>query len=163
MASPMVKSGSQQDVLDQDICAFGAVPLPEVVRPVLISDLRKHYVRCDLRVGFWQNGFFTDFFFLATGFFRGFYRRMFSPHFCGKKCPDKSSRKITGKILQNFYDKSPRHISAEGPGQVIAASARMTRLWLPIWHGYKLRSTVAARTRMSRDPSRAFLSDSLQL
>ena len=24
-----------------------------------------------------------------------------SPHFCGKKCPEKSSRKIPGKILQN--------------------------------------------------------------
>ena len=31
----------------------------------------------------------------------------FSPHFCGKKCPEKSSRKIPGKILQNFYNKNP--------------------------------------------------------
>ena len=70
-----------------------------------------------VRVGFWQNGFFADFYFWAAGFFRGFCRRIFSPHFCGKKCPEKSSRKIPGKILQNWYNKNPRHISAEGPGQ----------------------------------------------
>ena len=37
-----------------------------------------------------------------------------------EKCPEKSSRKIPGKILQNLYDKNPRHISAEGPGQDFA-------------------------------------------
>ena len=72
-----------------------------------------------VRVGFWQNGFFVDFYFWAAGFFRGFCRRIFSPHFCGKKCPEKSSRKIPGKILQNLYNKNPRHISAEGPGQIL--------------------------------------------
>ena len=69
------------------------------------------------RVGFWQNGFFVDFYFCAAGFFRGFCRRIFSPHFCGKKCPEKSSRKIPGKILQNLYNKNPRQLSAEGLGQ----------------------------------------------
>ena len=29
------------------------------------------------------------------------------PDFCGKKCPEKSSRKIPGKILQNLYNKNP--------------------------------------------------------
>ena len=58
------------------------------------------------RVGFWQNGFFADFYFWAAGFFRGFSRRIFS-HFCGKKCPEKSSRKISGKILQNLCNKNP--------------------------------------------------------
>ena len=52
--------------------------------------------------------------------FRGFRRRIFSPHFCGKKCPEKSSRKIPGKILQSLYNKNPRHISAEGPRQHFA-------------------------------------------
>ena len=33
--------------------------------------------------------------------------KLFSPHFCGKKCPEKSSRKIPEKILQNLYDKNP--------------------------------------------------------
>ena len=70
-----------------------------------------------IRVGFWQNGFFADFYFWAAGFFRGFSRRIFSPHFCGKKRPEKSSRKIPGKILQNLYNKNPRHISAKGPAQ----------------------------------------------
>ena len=70
-----------------------------------------------LRVGFRQSGFFADFYFRAAGFFRGFCCRIFSPHFCGEKCPEKSSRKIPGKILQNLYNKNPRHISAEGPGQ----------------------------------------------
>ena len=32
---------------------------------------------------------------------------MFSPHFCGKKCPEKTSRKIPRKILQNLYSKNP--------------------------------------------------------
>ena len=39
------------------------------------------------RVGFWQNRFFADFYFWAAGFFRGFCRRIISPHLCGKKCP----------------------------------------------------------------------------
>ena len=60
-----------------------------------------------VRAGFRQNGFFADFYFWAAGFFRGFSRRIFSPHFCGKKCPEKSSRKIPGKILQNLYNKNP--------------------------------------------------------
>ena len=37
-----------------------------------------------VRVGVWQNGFFADFYFWAAGFFRGFCRRIFSPHFCGE-------------------------------------------------------------------------------
>ena len=59
-----------------------------------------------VRAGFRQNGFFADFDFRAAGFFRGFSRRIF-PHFCGKKCPEKSSRKIPWKILQNLYYKHP--------------------------------------------------------
>ena len=60
-----------------------------------------------LRAGFRQNGFFADFYFRAAGFFRGFSRRIFSPNFCGKKCPEESSRKIPGKILQNLHNKNP--------------------------------------------------------
>ena len=66
------------------------------------------YIYIMIRVGFWQNGFFADFYFWAAGFFRGFSRRIFS-HFCGKKCPEKSSRKIPGKILQNLHNKTPTH------------------------------------------------------
>ena len=65
-----------------------------------------------VRVGSRQNGLFADFYFSATAFFRGFSRRI-----CGQKCPEKSSRKIPSKILQNLYNQNPRQISAEGPGQ----------------------------------------------
>ena len=40
------------------------------------------------------------------------------------KCPEKSSGKIPGKILQNLYNKNPRHISAEGPGQTLSMPCR---------------------------------------
>ena len=48
---------------------------------------------------------------------RGFCRQISSPHFCGKKCPEKSSKKIPDKILQILYNKNPQQFSAEGPGQ----------------------------------------------
>ena len=66
-----------------------------------------------VRAGFRQNGFFCGFLFLSRRIFCGFSRRIFSPHFCGKKCPGKSAGKSskinTTKILQ--------HISADWPGQ----------------------------------------------
>ena len=58
----------------------------------------------------WENGFFTDFYFRAAGFFRGFSRRMFSPYFCGEKVPTKilqeNPRQNPPKIIQQ---KSPTH------------------------------------------------------
>ena len=72
-----------------------------------------------LRAGSWQNGFFEDFYFWDAGFFRTFVAGFCLLIFVGKKCPEKSSRKIPGKILQKFYNRNPRHISAEGPGQEI--------------------------------------------
>ena len=70
-----------------------------------------------LRVGFWHNRFFADSYFGAAGFFS----RISSPDFFAsslwEKCPEKSSRKISSKILPNLHNKNPRHISAEGPGQ----------------------------------------------
>ena len=65
------------------------------------------YPPTNVRVGFWQNGFFADLYFSGAGVFRGFSRRIFSPHFCGNKCPERSSRKIPGKILQKLYNKIP--------------------------------------------------------
>ena len=75
---------------------------------------------------------FRRFYSWAAGLFRGFCCRIFSPHFCGKaaqknpflweSCPEKSSRKFPGKILQNLHPKNPRHICAEGPGQQIATA-----------------------------------------
>ena len=66
---------------------------------------------------FGRTDFTLIFIFGPLDFFRGFCRLIFSTHFCGKKCPEKSSRKIPGKILQNFHNKNPRHTSAEGLGQ----------------------------------------------
>ena len=86
-----------------------------------------------LRVGFWRNGFFADFYSWCTGFFRGFCRRIFSPHFCGEKVPKKSIRKIASKILQNLYNKNPRHISAEGPGQLFAWMEWMSEAFARDW------------------------------
>ena len=76
------------------------------------------------RVGLWQNGFFADFYFWAAGFFRGFSRRIFSPHFCGKKCPEKSSRKIPGKILQNLCNKNPPTHFCRGAGPTFFAQGK---------------------------------------
>ena len=71
----------------------------------------------EVRVGFWQNGFFRRFlFFGPPDFFRRFCRRIFSPHFCGKKCPDKkkkppgkspvkSSKFYTTKIPDTFLQR----------------------------------------------------------
>ena len=75
----------------------------------------------NIRAGSWQNGFFVDFYFWAAGSFRGICHRICSPLLLWeKKCPEKqSSRKSRGKILQNLYNKNPRHISAEGLGQKI--------------------------------------------
>ena len=49
--------------------------------------------------GFGRTDFSRSFYFWAAGFFRGFSRRIFSPHFCGKKVPR--------KILQENPRKNP--------------------------------------------------------
>ena len=48
-----------------------------------------------------------DFYFWSRRIFRGFCRRIFSPQFCQKKCPEESSSKIPGKIFQNCTTKIP--------------------------------------------------------
>ena len=58
-------------------------------------------------------------------FFADFLPGFFLLIFVGKKCPEKSSRKIPGKILQNLYNKNPRHISAEGPAQSVVNLLRI--------------------------------------
>ena len=82
-----------------------------------------------LRVGFWQNGFFADFYFWAAGFVRGFCRRIFSPHFCGGKSaqknppgksPAKSSRIYTTKIPDTF-------LLCRGPDQKTLSFHRVPR------------------------------------
>ena len=105
-----------------------------------------------IRVGFWQNGFFADFYFWAAGFFRGFSRRIFSPHFCGKsaqknppgKSPRKSSKIYTTKIL--------RHTSADWLGQIylpdVLADIRPKTLVRPSkWSGPPNAGTLARTCR----------------
>ena len=71
--------------------------------------------RGSLRVGSWQNGFSRMFIFGPPDFLADFFSS-----FLWGKMPGKSSRKIPGKILQNLYNKNPRHISVEGPGKEIS-------------------------------------------
>ena len=67
-----------------------------------------------VRVGFWQNRFFADFYFWAAGSFLGFCRRIFlSSFFVGRVRIEKSSRKIPVQILQN-YTKSLTHFCRGG-------------------------------------------------
>ena len=60
----------------------------------------------------WQNGFLVDFCFCATGFFRGFSRRFFSPRFCGEK------------VLRKILQENPR----ENPPKFIQPKSSDTRL-----------------------------------
>ena len=92
------------------------------------------------------SGIFSPFFLLTSVgakcpekcFFRGFLllgRRIFwafgppdffgdflafsSPHFCGGKVPREFFQELPSKILHSLYNKNPRQVSAEGPGQKI--------------------------------------------
>ena len=67
-----------------------------------------------LRVGFLAERISRGFLLLSR---RIFCRRILFPSCLWEKCTEKSSRKILGKILQNLYNKDPRQVSAEGPGQ----------------------------------------------
>ena len=73
--------------------------------------------------------------FLAERIFRGFlflgrriFPRIFSPDlfssFLWEKVPREILQEIPGKILPKLYNKNPRDISAEGPGQQLSAEVR---------------------------------------
>ena len=67
---------------------------------------------------FWQNGFFRGFLFSGPpDFFVDFVAKFIVLISVGRSAQTKFSRKIPGKIPQSLYNKNPRHISAEGPGQ----------------------------------------------
>ena len=72
-----------------------------------------------VRVGFWQNRFFADFYFWAAVFFRGFSRRIFSPHFVGKMPNKNPPGKSPGKFSEIYTTKILRRSSAERLGQYI--------------------------------------------
>ena len=80
------------------------------------------------RAGSWQNGFFADFYFRAAGFFRGFSRRIFSPHFCGEKVPRKilqeNPRQNPPKLIQQ---KSPTHFCRGAGPKFCSISFRWMR------------------------------------
>ena len=67
---------------------------------------------------FGRPDFSRNFIFGPPDFCADFVAGFYFSHFCGKKCPEESSRKILGKILQNVHNKNPRHISAEGLGEL---------------------------------------------
>ena len=79
----------------------------------------RNLAKIGLRVGFWQNGFLADLIFEHPDFVADFVAGFFLLIFVGKKCPEKSSRKIPDKILQILYNKNPRQFSTEGPGQQV--------------------------------------------
>ena len=60
-----------------------------------------------------------EFEFLSRGIFSRIVSLDFSPHFCGKECPETSSRKIPGKILKHCYNKNPRHFSSHGARAIL--------------------------------------------
>ena len=62
-----------------------------------------------------RTDFLRIFIFEPPDFFADFLAGIFLI-FVGKKWPQKSSKKIPGKILPNFAQQKSRHISAEGPG-----------------------------------------------
>ena len=71
-----------------------------------------------LRPAFGRPDFSRIFIFEPPHFFADFLAGFFS-HFCGKKCPEKSSRKIPGKSSKIYTTKILQHISADCPGQKI--------------------------------------------
>ena len=63
---------------------------------------------------------FCGFYFWATGFLCGFSRRNLSLHFCGENVPRKIIlQEIPDKNPPKFKQENPRHISAEGPDQLL--------------------------------------------
>ena len=107
--------------------------------------------RACVRVGFWQNGFFADFYFWAAGFFRGFSRRIFFPHFCGKKCPKNPPGKSPQKSSKICTTKILRHISAEWPGQHVSKEIRPSRiLQLYIFQKRRRECTNTSKCRQTR-------------
>ena len=73
-------------------------------------------------------GFFgrTDFsrisIFGPTFFLGGICRRIFSPLFCHRKVPRKSSSNIPNKILQNLYNKIPETALQRGRANISGSS-----------------------------------------
>ena len=67
-----------------------------------------------------RTDFSRIFIFEPPDFFADLVAGFFLLIFVGKSAQKNPPGKIPGKILQNLYNKNPRHISAEGPGQPFA-------------------------------------------
>ena len=100
---------------------FGQISHPLVVLCCFLSNLRLLCAKCRragiIRVGFWQNGFFADFYFWVAGFFRGFSRRIFSPHFVWEKVP----RKI---LQENPRENPPKFIQQKSSDTLLQIGRR---------------------------------------
>ena len=97
---------------------------------------------------FGRTDFSRIFVFGPPDFFADFFcRRIFSPHFCGKKCPEKSSRKIPGKILQNLYNKNPPTHFCRLPRATTHSKLRKepqrgcSYIWSATWRGCSVCAT----------------------
>ena len=77
-----------------------------------------------LRSDFGRTDFSQIFILGAAGFFRGFVARFFSSSLW-EKVPRKILQENPRQILQNFHNKNPRHISAEGAGPKNAHQKRV--------------------------------------
>ena len=77
-------------------------------------------LKAALRVGFWQNGFFCGFLFLGR---RIFFADFVAVSFLWKNSPEKSSRKIPGKILQVYITTIPNIFLQRGRANVSATTA----------------------------------------
>ena len=60
---------------------------------------------------------FSQIFIVDPPIFSRICRLIFLLIFVGKKCPERSFKKIPSKILQHLHNKNPRRIFVEGPGQ----------------------------------------------
>ena len=110
-------------------CGLRLEPSIKWINPFTQWKRTQRFFPGNIAVGFWQNGFLADFYFWAAGFFRGFSRRIFSPHFCGKSAQKNSLGKSPGKSSKIYTTKILQHISADCPGQEIGRKY--------LWKGWK--------------------------
>ena len=112
MPRKIARIGHKHDVFEPLKQALLASRDVMISRQIIGSKLQRVFTL--VRVGFWQNGFFAEFFFfLPPDFFADFVAGIFSPHFVGKsaqknppgKSPAKSSKFCTAKIPDTFLQR----------------------------------------------------------
>ena len=93
--TPRRRWGQGPGTVDPRFSAGLRFPVPEILKFLGPAFGRTDFLRIFI---FEPPDFFADF---LAGFF------FFFSSFLWEKCPEKSSRKIPGKILQNLYNKNP--------------------------------------------------------